>query len=886
MNDNYDGTNQSDTDSSNTYGSSPYQDPSKIDQTPSKPEEQTYDNQFSSDGQQFNQPMNDGQQFYNQPANNGQDPYSQSEAQQPNPYSQPNYIPNDYNNQSNNNAPDQNYNPYASNQNQFNQDYYQNNMNQMPNQQYNPNAYSTNGTPTDNTPNTKSKKSHKWMWAFTAIPVLAIAAILCFFFIPGFQNFVYKKALGTTIYYEHIESSCTEKVKDELANLPKTKKVDLSKGTSAKGTLSFKLDSSLTSTLGVDVNDFSCDYSTSAKDKKAIASYKLKYKEKELGTVELYNDTEAGKMYVKVPQLSDQYIDYSALINKYYSSELSSDFKSKIKNLSTENTASTSASYTEIQKMIQKLMTQLDSDEAADLIKGYAKFIIDSIGDKGAIQLNDKDTLRVGNLEQDCDTFTITLTPAQVVEVIKEVLTKAKEDQKLLDIVKNVMDDPSSFTTTIDKLLDEIENSRSSFEDAEQKFVMRVYTDGEQILGRKFMLYSSDLHADSFEYSMLTTKDMTSFNVAITPDDMSNLVSFTYDSKKNDDKYTGSLFFIVGSDEFTIDFNDFKMNDDAIMEGNFNTTVSSLYNVSLDLSNNNGSQGITAAISVAGKEMGSITAEAKREELTEFSYPEISDDQAVTITDNASLAAYLKESKLASFLDSIISTFNLPSTIDGTTLANEIISKLETGSSSSLPDSNGSYNPSDYNLPSGTEIDSDGSYMYDLSDAEIADLKKKGSDYKSFGKTYDKIESFAKLLGKSFCGPTAYYNSDTTNNVIGNVKDNYKFVSHTICYSTICDSADHYIDVTADSLNNQVVQFSVTTKDSKKMMDSVKDICSQLGIAEVPADTLKAINDLVTAKKETIQSYKLKDYYLHFSISTPEGKTRYSMDFTKTDTLY
>lgn len=648
MNDNYDGTNQDNTDSSNTYGSSPYQDPSQKGQTASEPNQQTYDGQFSYGEQQMN---------------NEQSPYSQPENQQQNPYEQANYIPNDYNQSG--------YNP--------------NNMNQTSNNQY---AYAPypNTPANQNTITTQSKKSYKWMWGFTAIPILAIVAILCFFFIPSFQNFVYKKALGTTKYYEHIESSCNEKVKDEFSSLPKSKKIDLSKGISAKGNLSLKLDSLLTSQLGFDVNDFTCDYTTSIKDKKAIASYKIMYREKEIGTFELYNDTETGKMYIKIPQLSDQYIDYTALLDKYSSStsDFTTNFQSKIKDLSTESVTATN-SYAEIQKFTQKLMTQLDSDTTSALVKDYLKFIIDSIGDKGAIKLNDKETLRVGNLEEDCEAFTITLTPSQVVEVIKEVLNKAKDDQKILDIIKNVMDDTTAYTTTIDKLLGELESADLASFNPEDNFKMKVYTDGEQILGRKFIINASNSEPVSFEYGMLSTKDQTSFNITITPEDASEQVSLGYQAKKDGDKHAGSATFAVDHRTYTLDFKDFKINDDAIMEGRFSTTISSLYNVSLNLSNNNGVQGLTAAINIAGKELGSISAEATREELKEFNYPEISDDKVVTITDNASLAAYLKDSNLSSFLDTIISTFNLPSTLDGTAIANEIISKLE--NENALPDS-------------------------------------------------------------------------------------------------------------------------------------------------------------------------------------------------------
>lgn len=862
--------------------------------------QQTFTNQQNYD----QQTLNNQQEFVQQPGDSQQDFIPQPEnTQQTFVQQQPGFNQSSYEQQYNQagatgqaytpSSSDE-YNPFAANdsvqEGQPNLSYDQNNYVPYPN--------GTNNAFDSNKVTTNNKKHHKWIWGFTVIPVLAIAAVLCFFFIPSFKNFVYKHALGTTKYYEHIESSCTEKVKDELSDLPTGKKVDFEKGFTSKGSAKLNLDSSLTSSLGMDLSDFSCDYNVSAKDNKLASIYKLNYKGTELGSFELYSDSETGKMYLKLPNLSDQYLDYSALLNVFSSSsssDISSDLFSRFSNLSAETTNDSSSD--QLNTIIQKLSMQLTSDKVSELTTEYLKFIIDDIGDKGALKLNENENFRVGGLEQKCDLFTISLTEKQVRDLIIDVLKKAKDDQKLLDIVKAVSNNPDSFTSSIDELIESLNNSTVT--DSNASFLqMFVYTDGQQILGRRFVV-SDDGQSLIFEYGMLSTSKRTTFKVSLAPPDMSNIVYIDFDSKKDGEKSTGQLSLTTDDEVFTIDFSDVKANSDDTIEGKFSITES-VYNLYCELSSKDGSQQITLGIKAAGQELGNITMEAKTEDVQDFSYPDITDDKVASITDKASLVTYLKDSKLPEFLDNIMKTLNLPTTVDGTTLANSIIAQIESGTVTNgigsnitnritdgqTPGFNSSYNPSDYNLPEGAEIDDYGYYSYDLSDTEIEALKKQGSDYKSFDKTYDEIKSFMEALAKSYCGDNAYSNTETNNRVYGSITDNNKSVEHFVCNTWTSQECSESVTAISDSLDNKVLELQVAGTSGDDFPQLLKKFQAQLGVAVADDATLKTMTDFIAAKKEDSKEFTLSDCTVSISITDYSGELEYRLEIAKDNGIY
>ncbi|MDO5522297.1 MAG: hypothetical protein Q4G58_17515, partial [bacterium] len=779
-------------------------------------------------------------------------------------------------------------------------------FNNQPNSQNGYTSYSTTGNGANVV---KAKKSRKWMWGFSAIPALAIVAVLCFFCIPSFQNFVFKKFLGTTKYYEHVESSCSEKVKDEFNNLPKSKKLDPKKGISVDGKMALTLDSTLSEQLGMDLSGFTFDFKGSTKDKKSAVSYVIGYKGTELGTVELCADPANNQMYLKIPTLSDQYIDYSAFMEACTAAYGNTDFSnitSKLNNLSTE-ADSTNNQQATIQAIFQKLSAELDAETVSGLSTEYIKYILDDIGDKGAIKLLEDEEYKVGSVSKKCDEFIITLTPQQFIDVMKDVLNKAKTDDKILKIVQNVLGDTSAYTKGIEKMISEIENDDTPTDET-SNFRMKVYTDGNQIFGRQFSITDKGTCVAIIDYGMLSSNDTTTFNAAITPEDATEQISVTVESKKDGDKSNGTITLTAGGQSVDINFSDCKLNDNGTAEGKYTLTVQSVCNITLDLSANGDTQTIKVGCSALGKELGSLSMDYSAKEASDFSYPEVPAGQVTKITDNKAVAEYLKNSKLESFINTIIKTFNLPATEDAKTLADAIIAEVESGESFNYNDlfnetggettpetdqnnasgttSNQMYKPEDYNLPSGTEIDEYGYYSYDLSDTELAELKKKGSDYKEFDKTYDQFKSYAEMLAKTYCDADATPETVITNNVSGYVTDGYKVSHHYISTTWYSMKDSNYIEVIMDSLNNKILNVNACIADGSKASTIIKDTYSQLGLTAVPDNTMKEIEAFISSKKEGDKDFPLSDSYLSVTMSTYSTGAEYIIRIGKDNTIY
>ncbi|MDO5292804.1 MAG: hypothetical protein Q4F05_08640 [bacterium] len=823
---------------------------------------------------------------YNTPGSDNQSPYS--------PYQNNGYQQQNYNDQQN-----YGYQQGTGYQQTFD------------NQAYSPNGYGAYNN-MENSNMVKPKKSRKWMWGFSAIPALAIVAVLCFFFIPSFQNFVYKKMLGTTKYYEHVESSCTEQIKDKILSLPKGKKLNPKNGITVNGKVALTLDSSLSEQVGMDLSGFTFDINGSSKDKKSTASYVISYKGTELGTVELCSDPANDQMYLRVPTLSDQYVDYSAFLEAYtaaYSSLMPSDLSPNMIDSSAELLASSSTTLQsqDTQSLIQKFAAELDSETISQLSTEYIKYILDDMGDKGAIKLAENETYQVGSISKKCDEFIITLTPKQFLEVMTNVLNKAKDDEKLLKIMQNVFGDTSSYTKKIDTLINEMEKDETP-SDGSSYFRMKVYTDGNQIFGRQFSVTEKGTCVAIIDYGMLTTDDTTTFNASITPEDATEQVSFTIEAKKDGDKSKGTLQLSTQDQTFNVDFKDFKLNDNGTAEGTFTLNVKAICTLTLALSANGDTQTLKLGCSALGKEYGSVSIEYSAKEATDFSYPNISADQVTKFTDSKTVAEYLKNSKFETFIKTIIDTFNLPTTEDAKTLANAIVSELEAGETinfdeflnestpGSTPDTsqnngsetitNGTYKPEDYNLPADTEIDEYGYYNYELSDAEVADLKKKQSDYKTFDKTYDQFKSFTETLVRTYCGADAMQDTFTTNNVSGNIDNSYKSITHQTCHMWFSSSTSNSFEVITDSLNDKILSVNLSVFDGSTLPSAIKEIHSQLGIAAVPDKTLKEIETLIANKKEITNNYTLADSTLCLRIGTSPNETEYSVSIVRDDTIY
>lgn len=255
-----------------------------------------------------------------------------------------------------------------------------------------------------------------------------------------------------------------------------------------------------------------------AKDSQMDVGLGIGLNDKVVVSVKALMDTAEQSVAIGLPELSSQYLGA-----KLQGSGISTD------------------AMEQAMSMLTELAKDLP-DEAAveEMINRYYDIFLNKIGNVE----KSTETVTVGGLSKNVTVLKYTMTEEQFAGICKEILTTAKTDKTLKQLITAVgdyynrnivmassssstgiapapkMDVYAEFQDSVDEALEDIEDAKDSF-DPDNYLVLSNYLDKDTIVGRKLEVFSANGEKKTMHYLALTEKD--SYRLEVVVDDVTIL---------------------------------------------------------------------------------------------------------------------------------------------------------------------------------------------------------------------------------------------------------------------------------------------------------------------------------------------------------------------------
>lgn len=408
-------------------------------------------------------------------------------------------------------------NQQTNGQQQYQQPYQQGYQQPQYQQGYQPGAYQ------------KPKKKHRGALVAVIIILLLLAggAVAAFAFKDTLMNTYAKTTKSPAEYYAYVEKNAIEDAVSDITSAENTLQNNKNAAYDVSSDVTVNrdtVDSLLQSSLGMSLSDlesqlglplesigFHAVIGTDGDIVNETVGFNLN--KVDLITMEMFMDTAAGKMLLRLPELSDAYLS-----------------------LSNEDAASSAA-------QLKKLTPEL----IAKLLNKYSNILIDNIND---VTLEDNDELSIDTLTTNCTKLTVTISEQDAYDIVKEILTEAREDQEIIDLLPMFNLSEEDYQSYVDEALDEMEASADTVTDETATMVVYVNSKGE-IIGREFSADGTDA---SLGYKNLSKDNYDEYTVFVNDDSGESVFSINGSQKKIDGSYDGdaTLELNTGSyDEFS-----------------------------------------------------------------------------------------------------------------------------------------------------------------------------------------------------------------------------------------------------------------------------------------------------------------------------------------------
>ena len=417
----------------------------------------------------------------------------------------------------------------------------------------------------------KKKSSAKLIAAVVIILLLLSAAATAFAFQAVLKNTIALMTKSPAEYYAYIEkneiNAATEKIKPLLKNTKLETAVKTSTNVTfdhdtidalLKGASGMGL-SDLESNLGITFKNLGLDGTVALKDKKIYGNLGLKLNDINIINAEIFMDTLKQEAMYRIPDLSPAFLKVSL----------------------------TSAGIDTNDYMT--LIELLSSERSADLLQRYSNIVVDQINN---VTLDKNVPVSQGTLTVNCNKLTVTIDSKNAKQIITSVLTEAKQDEFIFELLPSLNITKDEYIKSIEdleaKLADEMNSSVSDNSTIE----MIVYVDSRgMILGRDFNMKENGRNIGSIGYTSLNKDNKDEFRIYL-KDGQNNMNIQGYGSQtKENDAYNGKLTLelnnitgLPSNVKVDVDYKDVKMvmKDNHIYQyGTY--TVSSLAFMGVDL---------------------------------------------------------------------------------------------------------------------------------------------------------------------------------------------------------------------------------------------------------------------------------------------------------------
>jgi hypothetical protein len=306
------------------------------------------------------------------------------------------------------------------------------------------------------------------------------------------------------------------------------------------------------SMIGIQLNNIGVDAKVGTDGNIINETLGLRLNQVNLITAELFLDSAAQKIFVRLPELSQAYLSVSP------ADVTNGTDMSKLENITPE--------------------------AIADLLKRYSYLVIDNVKQ---VELEENAELSIDTLSTKCTKLTVTITEEDALNMVLAVLKEAREDQFILDLLPMLNMTVEEYQSSVDQAIADCDASFAAMTDETVEMAVYVNSKGE-ILGRQISTDSSEV---SFGYTTLSKDSYEEYKAFLTDDTGTEFFNLEGSQIKSDGAYTGDATVKISSPDQTftditvsISYNDVRTetkNNRTYQYGNFN--ISSLDLMGLQL---------------------------------------------------------------------------------------------------------------------------------------------------------------------------------------------------------------------------------------------------------------------------------------------------------------
>lgn len=247
--------------------------------------------------------------------------------------------------------------------------------------------------------------------------------------------------------------------------------------------------------MGMDVswlNSVTMDMTGVVKDGKEAMNADILLNDAPLGTMNMCMDLANMNEYIQIPELSQDYMAMPMIPS------MEDMIVDETGNMSEEDVAAYQAYVEEYRasmesyfKMLSDMTTVLpDTKTLSTLLDRYGSILIENCGDENVTE----EALSVEGVSEDCTVYEEIVTEQELLSMLKEILTTAKEDKELkglLDMwseIEGSEDLYAQFITGVDDALSDLpEEDSEDFNPEAAMFSSKIWTNAEgKIVGREF----------------------------------------------------------------------------------------------------------------------------------------------------------------------------------------------------------------------------------------------------------------------------------------------------------------------------------------------------------------------------------------------------------------
>lgn len=391
----------------------------------------------------------------------------------------------------------------------------------------------------------------------------------------------------------------------------------------------------------VKFENLSANIVSNSKDGKVGGNVLLSVNGQSLVSLNLAGDNKENTFYLQIPELSSAYLKIDA------------------HNFVQQSTSSSQ----QLGQMISSIFNEsmLSPDDVKRILTDYSSLFVDMLTE---VDVEKDLTVEASGVKTSYDKYIVSINEKQLKDFLIAFLTKAKNDEKLLGFLENMLQviskysetelDIPSFSSDIDKSLKEIEAIKADETVIVANLSFWINEKGE--------IKGEELNAKNYFLGFLSTekKNQHGFSLWL-KNESTSIFSLDADSLEKDDKYSGSAKFTVSSENLytqtmqtntiTFDFTDVTTKD--TFTGTFTATSSLIPGGSLTLTLTGKSKEREAVLGInyMGMSIATLTFRiSNSQKADEIIFPSKSDKIYIIEADGEALYEYLEECNIEELL--------------------------------------------------------------------------------------------------------------------------------------------------------------------------------------------------------------------------------------------